>query len=106
MYKLSIALSAFKMPLGKAAVIAVLGLLIVFAVLAVLVGLLTLFKVIFGAIETHEKKESKPAPAAVQAATDDDPDELTAVITAAIACMEEEAPASAPFRVKSIRRVK
>ena len=98
-------LAAFDMPLGKAALIALLGLLIVFAVLTVLVGLLTLFKVIFGMAEKKAK-----APASVTesetAPTANDDDELSAVIAAAVACMPVDDAVQAQFTVKSIREIK
>lgn len=99
-----------QMNLGKAALIAVLGIVIVFAVLAVLVGILTLFKLVFR-IQIGKKHETPVAPAESNAAasetqSEDDADEIMAVIMAAIACMEQEETVQAPFRVKSIRQVK
>lgn len=97
-----------EMPVGKAAIIALLGIAIVFAVLAVLVGILTLFKLVFGKVEAREQKKSATKSAAVEvdSSPSDDEDEITAVIMAAIACMEETEEVKAPFRVKSIREIK
>ncbi len=99
-------ISAFKMPIGKAALIALLGIVIVFAVLAVLVGILTIFKLVFNI--KLEKKPSRNAPAASDSvATDEEDDaEVIAAITAAIACMWQEETVTAPFRIKSIRKLK
>ena len=92
--------------MGKAAIIALLGILIVFAVLAVLVGILTLFKLIFNVKIPSKKKKSTDAP--VSAATENEADdgELVAVIAAAIACLDGEETVQAPFRIKSISRLK
>lgn len=96
-----------EMPVGKAAIIALLGIAIVFAVLAVLVGILTVFKLVFGKLENREKKTAEETPAFVaDVSAQDDEDEITAVIMAALACMEEAEEAKAPFYVKSIREIK
>ena len=71
-----------QMNVGEAALIAILGLAIVFAVLAVLVALLTLFKVLFNlkiTKKTPQKTEVQPSAAVT---------------------------ATAPFRIKSVRRTK
>ena len=89
------------MSLGKAAVIALLGLLMVFAVLAVLVGILTIFKLVFSI-----KIEKKPVSASESEISEEDDDEIIAVISAAIACIDNEESAKAPFYIKSIRKLK
>lgn len=99
-------LTAFEMPLGKAALISVLGLLIVFVVLAVLVGILTLFKYVFKIKIGKKPPQATAEVAAVQSQGEEDDDEIVAVITAAIMCMSEEENIQAPFRIKSIRKLK
>ncbi len=97
----------FQMSLGDAAIIAVLGLLIVFAVLAVLVGLLTAFKAIFN-IKITKKSDNADKSVAAQNDSADDFDEIVAAISAAIACMNEQdgETATAPFVIKSITQIK
>ncbi len=101
-----IAMAKSDISLGKAAIIAVLGLVIVFAVLAVLVGILTLFKLVFN-IKVQPKKKQN-AISAIETATQDEADdgELVAVIAAAIACLNGEETVKAPFRIKSIKKLK
>ena len=100
-------LSAFKMSIGKAGIIALLGILFVFLVLVVLVLLLTIFKYVFK-IQFKKKAEIPPAPTApaVQADSADVESETVAAITAAVSIMlEGERQIKAPFVIKSIRRV-
>lgn len=97
--------AAFEMPLGEAAFIAVLGLLIVFAVLAVLVGILWIFKAVFS-IKIGKKTQNVAVTDNAAVSCDDDSDELIAAITAALACMYEEEIVKAPFVIKSIKKLK
>ena len=101
-----------KIGAGKAALIALIGFLIVFLVLAVLVLLLMLFKFLFG-LKINFKKKNKTdeiSEEATQVNVDSD-EETVAAITAAIACMleaekgegEEQA---APFVIRKIKRIK
>lgn len=100
-------LAAFEMPLGEAAKIAVLGLLIVFVVLAVLVGILTLFKLVFNVKLPARKTEAQEKPQAAElAASGDDEEEIAAVIAAVIACLEGDESVKAPFVVKNIKKLK
>ena len=100
-------LSPFKMNLGEAAVLALLGLVIVFAVLAVLVGILTVFKLVFN-IKLPAKKSDGEVATMPEIATGggENDEELVAVITAAIACMDGEETVKAPFVIKSITELK
>lgn len=98
--------SVFEPTKGEAALLAVLGLAVVFVVLAVLVGILMLFKLIFNIkIPSKNKEESVVQPVAI-VPIDDDETEIVAAIAAALACMGEEEAAPAPFRIKSIRKLK
>ncbi|MCI8595999.1 MAG: OadG family protein [Clostridia bacterium] len=106
---LNVALLAAKSDtsLGKAAIIAVLGIVIVFAVLGVLVGILTLFKLIFNVkILKKSKKAVTSAQNATKTESETDDGELIAVIAAAIACLDGEETIQAPFKIKSINRLK
>lgn len=93
----------FKMNLGDAALYAVLGLLIVFAVLAVLVGILTLFKLVFN---IKIGKTTQSVQSETSASTDNDSEEVAAVISAVIACIDNEKTVKAPFVIKSISKLK
>lgn len=99
--------SAFKMPIGKSAVVAILGLLFVFAVLTLLVLLLTLFKYVFK-INFGKKNDAQAVKAENVAPTvgSDVEGETAAAIAAAVAILlEGERRAKAPFVIKSIRRL-
>ena len=102
MLSISEMLASFEMPLGEAALVSLLGILIVFAVLAVLVGILTLFKLVFNIKLTKNKTATEQQSVKTD---EEDPDEIVAVITAVLACMNEE-EVKAPFRVKSITKLK
>ena len=86
-----------------------IGMSVVFSVLVILWGALELFHLIVAKVtNAAEKKkaapeEDLPAPT-VTAPTDADDDELIAVLAAAIAAAETEAPGKS-FRVVSFRRV-
>lgn len=99
--------ASFKLPIGKAAIIALLGILFVFLVLVVLVLLLTLFKYVFKI--QFKKKTAEPSAPATPAAEPDFADiegETVAAIAAALTIMlEGEQEAKAPFVIKSIRRL-
>ena len=88
----------------------VLGLLIVFSVLALLWGFLELFKVIFYHPEKQNKAEAAPeVPAVTETVEENNDEELTAVITAAVyayiseECKTENKKVPA-FRVVSFKK--
>ena len=89
--------------------VVLLGMATVFAVLIIIWIALMLFKFFFHDLKIGTKlvKEKpaptviEPAPVYVHAPTDE---EIVAVIAAAIAAAESEAPAGAKFRVVSFRR--
>ena len=83
--------------------VVLLGMLTVFAVLIILWAALALFRGFFG----HKSADkvvtvSEPAPATPVASTNDE--ELIAVIAAAIAMAESEAPTGVKFRVVGFKR--
>ncbi len=94
--------------LGFGGQVVLLGMLTVFAVLVILWFSLSLFKFFFADLRLGEKlerpKEITTAPvveAPVYTATDE---EIVAVIAAAIAAAESEAPTGVKFRVVSFKR--
>lgn len=89
--------------LGFGGQIVVIGIATVFAVLTILLFALKLFEIIFSG-SSQKKSDAAPkeaAPAPVYAA--DDAEEIVAVIAAAIAAAEAEAP-TLKFKVVSFRR--
>lgn len=94
-------------PAGEAAIIALIGFLLVVIVLAVLAGLLTLFKFAFS-IKFKKKPKSEVAATgpAQNTLNSDEDEEVVAAIAAVIACLDGEPGAQAPFKIKSITKLK
>ena len=99
-----------KIGIGKAALLALIGFVIVFLVLAVLVLLLMLFKFLFGLkINFKKNKNAETANEGTAEVNEDNDEETVAAITAAIACMletESGEEQAAPFVIRKIKRIK
>ncbi len=93
--------------LGDGGVIAIVGISVVFAVLAIIWLVLLAFNLVFNKLNLGQRKsdkikyEAQPV-AEVQPVSNDE--EIIAVIAAAIAMAESEAPGSS-FKVVSFKRV-
>ena len=98
--------------LGDSLIVTVIGMLIVFFGLTVLIFLIKALVMATEGLGSRKAKPSAaPAPAAPRVAEtpavpadteEEDSDELTAVITAAVACMMEE---GSSFTVRHVRRI-
>ena len=107
----------FQIPLPQTLVYALIGIVGVFVVLAVLIGLLYLFQMIFkynlldkigGLFKKKEKPEENNvsnAQTGANASSEEDFDEIAAVISAAIyAVYESEGGEVPPFVIRNIKR--
>ncbi|MCI8612888.1 MAG: hypothetical protein HFE48_04215 [Clostridia bacterium] len=95
------------MSLGKAALIAVLGISVVLVILLVLVGLLTVFEKIFSSLSKKSEAKSKQTANAVSAEDESDEETVAAIVAAvtmlyAEDCGEDSVP---PFVVRRIKQV-
>ena len=98
--------------LGYGAMVAVVGLLIVFLGLTILIVCITVMAKIFDAIKARKAQKAAaaapaPAPAIEETAEEEDEGELIAVIAAAVAAAMEAEGEEEPtgFVVRSIRRI-
>lgn len=100
------------MPIGNAALYALIGFLIVLAVLALLVGIFYLTGFIFKSKAFSRDKlferKKKPTQSNDASAEQSDDDELTAAITAAVMCIleSEQEEAKPDFVIRRITRKK
>lgn len=93
--------------LGEGGIVAIIGIAVVFAVLAIIWLVLLGFNLIFNKLKLGQKKSDKikcEAPPVIEAEPVSNDEEIIAVIAAAIAMAESEAPGSS-FRVVSFKRV-
>ena len=96
--------------IGDGALIALIGMCVVFGVLLLIMGILYLFKAIFGrnsikqenAKKAEEKKNQAPAAAAASSASNSE-EEIAAAITASVTAMNEKSDAA--YRIKSIKKI-
>ena len=98
----------FSEALGYGGQVVLLGMLTIFAVLVILWISLSLFKFFFADLKLGEKLEKpveiKPAPVVDAPVYVNNDEEIVAVIAAAIAAAEAEAPTGVKFRVVSFKR--